>query len=170
MARSKSAVSHRVSLEFGRFEFRWAALAGLLLAQVVSLQAHDIYSSWAETRLFPDKLLLTLTLARSSALDLLPSGRPRPPITPQTFADVAPDLRAVAPELLRISDGDTVLPLQSVEVSINGDNDIAFNLAYARPKVGRSNFISTTCGTWLMATSPPSSFPTRTVMILAGRR
>lgn len=125
---------------FGRLAFHRRTLAVLLLVQAGSVQAHDIYSSWAETKLLPDKLHLTLTLARSSAHDLLPSAETRPPITPQTFPDVAPDLRTVASELLRISDGDTVLPLRSVEVNISGDNDITFNLTYARPKVGPITF------------------------------
>ncbi len=97
------------------------------------LHAHDIYSSWAEAKLLADKLEITLTLARSSAHDLLPNAKQLPAITPENYADFAPKLRAVASDLIRLSDGGKPLKFVSGEARISGDADITFTLIYAKP-------------------------------------
>lgn len=117
----------------------WAMACLLLLP--AALGAHDIYSSWSEAKLLPDKLELTITLARSCAHDLLENARGRPPLTPQSFAEFAPELRAIAPRLVRITASDRPLSVRSAEVQISGDNDVTFTLVYPAPAAGPLNFV-----------------------------
>lgn len=118
----------------------FCVFAFLLLA--LPLRAHDPYTSWAEAKLFADKLELTLTLARSSAHDLLPDAKKLPAITPETYAEFAPKLRAVAADLIRLSAGGRPLKFVSGETKISGDNDITFTLVYAKPTASPLRFIA----------------------------
>lgn len=110
------------------------------LAFILPLRAHDIYSSWTEAVLRADRLELTLTLARASALRLLPNGKTLPPITPGNFAEYASPLKAAAPDLFEINSGGKLLGLSSSEVTISGDADITFKLNYPRPAQGSLRF------------------------------
>lgn len=121
----------------------WSALAALLLLEIPALRAHDIYSSWVETKLLADKLEVTLTLGRSAAHDLLPNSRSRPPLTSETFGTAAVDLRALAPGLLRITTGGKPLLLRNLTLQLSGDNDVAFTLTYSRPHAGPLGFTLT---------------------------
>lgn len=113
-----------------------------LLLLSLPLRAHDPYTSWAEAKLLADKLELTLTLARSSAHDLLPDAKKLPPITPENYAEFAPKLRAVAADLIRLSAGGKPLKLVSGEAKISGDNDITFTLSYAKPAASPLRFVA----------------------------
>jgi hypothetical protein len=104
------------------------------------LRAHDIYTSWAETRLLSDRLELTLTLSRSAALRLIADSRALPPITPENFRDYAPKLRTAAPHLFELSSAGRTLKLTATEVKISGDDDITFHLSYPRPSKGPLRF------------------------------
>ncbi len=117
-----------------------ALFALLLLA--LPLRAHDPYTSFAEAKLLNEKLELTLILARSSAHDLLPDAKKLPAITPETYAEFAPKLRAVAGDLIRIGAGGKPLKFISAEVKISGDNDITFILVYAKPAASPLRFIA----------------------------
>lgn len=119
---------------------RRAALTVLMLTGSVGLRAHDIFSSWAETKILVDQLELTLTMARSSAHDLLPDARSRPPISPESFPTVERELRAAAPRLLQITSSGKPLLLRAVAVKISGDNDVTFTLTYPRPSAGTLAF------------------------------
>jgi hypothetical protein len=112
----------------------------LALAFIVPLHAHDIYSSWTEAVLRADRLELTLTLARASALRLLPNAKKLPPITPENFSEYASPLKAAAAELFEIKSAGKVLGLSSSEVTISGDADITFKLNYSRPDPGALRF------------------------------
>jgi hypothetical protein len=115
-------------------------LAVLLLA--LPLRAHDIYTSWAEAKILADKLELTLTLARSSAHDLLPDAKKLPAITPDNYSEFAPKLRAVASDLIRISAGGKPLKFISGDAKISGDADITYTLVYAKPAASPLRFIA----------------------------
>lgn len=121
-----------------RFRARGARLLTLVLALgwITPLRAHDLYSSWAEVFVRPEKLELTFTLARAAAVRLLPDSATLPPITPENFPDYAPRLRTAARDLFEITSAGKPLALHSVEVRIGGDTDITFQLAYARPASG----------------------------------
>jgi hypothetical protein len=112
----------------------------LALAFALPLRAHDIYSSWTEAVLRGARLELTLTLARASALRLLPNGKTLPPITPENFAEYAAPLKAVAPDLFEIKSVGKELRLTFSEVTISGDADITFKLAYPQPGPGALRF------------------------------
>lgn len=109
---------------------------------VFPLRAHDPYTSWAEAKLLADKLELTLTLARSSAHDLLPDAKKLPPITPENYPAFAPKLRAVAADLIRLSAGGKPLKFVAGDAQISGDNDITFTLTYAKPTASPLRFIA----------------------------
>lgn len=120
----------------------WLAIA-LLLFAAGPLRGHDIYTSLAEAKLLPDKLEITLTLARASAHDLLPNPRALPPITPETFPDVEPHLRAAAPRLIEITSGGIPLAFTTAtKIDLHGDADVVFVLAYARPKASPVRFFA----------------------------
>ena len=95
--------------------------------------AHDLYTSWTEATLGAERLELTFTLARGSALRLLPASHALPPITPENFATYAPQLREIAGLIFTITAGGKELKLASATATIAGDNDITFRLTY--PKV-----------------------------------
>jgi hypothetical protein len=109
-------------------------LLGLLVASLLlltaPLRAHDIYTSFVEARLDEHSTEVTVTLSRSSALQLLPDGDQRPPVTPQNFPDYAAQFQRVAPDLLRISAAGKLLAMKSAKVAISGDADITFTLTY----------------------------------------
>jgi hypothetical protein len=109
----------------------------LFLAPLAPLRAHDIYSSWVEARLGEKSMEFTLTLARASALMLLPDGDKRPPITPENFAEYSAQLKEAAPDLLRISAAGKLLRLESAKVAISGDADITYALTYPAPAPGQ---------------------------------
>lgn len=122
---------------------RWLRIAVLLTA-VLPLRAHDIYSSWADVYLRGERLDITFTLARSSAVGLLPGGQTLPPITPQNFPDYADKLKAVAPELFALTLAEKPLRFLSAEPRVSGDNDVVFQLAYALPArpTGKLRFVA----------------------------
>jgi hypothetical protein len=104
------------------------------------LRAHDIYSSWTDATLRPDRLELTLTLARASASRLLPNANTAPPTTPENFAEFAPQLKAGAAALFEITTAGKMLKLTSSEVKISGDADVSFHLVYPPPPAGSLRF------------------------------
>jgi hypothetical protein len=121
---------------------RSARLVLLMLSAALALPlcAHDNYTSWVEAVVHPDRLEVTLTLARTAALRLLPDANTLPPITPKSFPDYASRLKAAAPNLIDIRRDDAVLTLSSREVTISGDADITYRLTYPRPKAGTLRF------------------------------
>jgi hypothetical protein len=127
--------------ELGPAILRPLGLFVLLSFGALSARAHDIYTSFAEAKLLPDKLEITLTLARSSAHNFLPEPRTSPPITPETFPDYAPQLRALAPQFFQITSGAKPLALAApADVKISGDADVVFTLTYPRPPPGPLKF------------------------------
>jgi hypothetical protein len=108
----------------------------------LSLRAHDIYTSWTDSYVRTDRFELTLTLARASALRLIPDSNALPPITPENFAEYAPRLKAVARELFEITSNGKPLTHSSVDMKISGDADITFHLAYPRPDTGSLRFVA----------------------------
>ena len=115
--------------------FAWPILCLIAIASgSTPLRAHDLYTSWTEARLGPERLELTLTLARGAALRLLPGAHAAPPITPENFADYAPQLRRVAALLFTITAAGKALTLRDAVVTISGDNDITFQLTYPPAK------------------------------------
>ena len=104
------------------------------------VDAHDIYTSWAETRVHADRLELTLTLARASALRLLPDSTPLPPITPENFSGYVARLKTAAPDLFELTLAGKRLPVRSVDVKISGDADITFHLVYPKTGHGKLRF------------------------------
>ena len=116
------------------------ALFSLMVACVLPLRAHDIYTSWTEAVLHADRLEVTLTLARASALRLLPNANTLPPITHESFSGYAARLKAAAPDLFEIKSAGKTLVLASSEVAISGDADITYRLAYPRPAAGALRF------------------------------
>jgi hypothetical protein len=85
---------------------------------------------------------MTLTLARSCALRLIPDSNALPPITPENFSDYAPRLNKIAPSLFEITSGGKQVTLTSSEVAISGDADITFHLVYPRPPSGVVRFVA----------------------------
>ena len=116
-----------------------AALAGWLGA---AASAHDIYSSWTDSYVRSDRFEMTLTLARSSAVRLLPEGNALPPVTPENFKAYAPRLKAIAPDLFEITSAGQPLKLTSAEVKISGDADVSFLLVFPRPAAGPLRFVA----------------------------
>lgn len=124
------------------YSARWLLGACFALLLVTRLTAHDIYSSWTESFVREDRLELTLTLARSSALRLIPDSAALPTITPENFASYEPHLKKAAPTLFAITTGGKQLTLTSSDVAISGDADVTFHLVYPRPPPGKLRFVA----------------------------
>jgi hypothetical protein len=136
----RSACRSRIS-GLGTSRSTQLRLLPLLFLIVLPVLGHDIYSSWTEANLRPERLELTLTLARASAVRLLADANALPPITPDNFPEYAPRLKAVAPDLFEITSAGKALKLGSTEVKISGDADVTFHLVYPRPAAGALRFV-----------------------------
>jgi hypothetical protein len=112
------------------------ALFAAIAVFVPAAGAHDVYTSWTEAFVRADRLEMTLTLARSSALRLIPDANALPPITPENFSAYSPRLKAIAPQLFELTSAGKPLTLSSSRVEISGDADITFHLIYPRPAPG----------------------------------
>ena len=119
---------------------RWWRTVALCVVISVPLGAHDIYTSWTEATLHPDRLELTVTLARASASRLISTERTMPAVTPENFEELAPKLKAVAAGLFFITMAEKPLKLTSSAVKISGDSDVSFQLVYPRPPAGLLRF------------------------------
>jgi hypothetical protein len=105
----------------------------LFAAAPSALRAHDPYTSWTDLRVLPDRLELTLTLSRGSALRLLPNADKLAPITDDNFAGYAEPLRIVAPLLFFLVADGKPLRLVSAAPKLGDEKDLIFVLAYPRP-------------------------------------
>ncbi len=112
----------------------------LAAALALPLRAHDNYTSWVEAVVHPDRLEVTLTLARTSALRLLTDANTLRPITPESFPTYASRLKAAAPDLLEVKSAGQLLTLSTSNVTISGDADITYRLTYPRPKASTLRF------------------------------
>ncbi len=105
----------------------------LFAAALPALRAHDPYTSWTDLRVLPDRLELTLTLSRGSALRLLPNADKLAPITEDNFAAYAEPLRVVAPLLFFLAADGKPLRLASATPKLGDEKDLVFVLVYPRP-------------------------------------
>lgn len=121
------------SAGFGSLWWRWL----LALACFAPLaRAHNIFSSWTDAHIHSDRIKLEFTLSRISALRLIVDGEKLPPISPENFGEYAPKLKAIAHDLFELGVGGQVIPLSTAEVTISGEDDVAFHLTFPRPPEG----------------------------------
>lgn len=138
-----SALTARSSLAPGPQNGRWSLCVVFLIAlfgALPSVPAHNIFTSWTDAQVSDARIDLELTLSRISALRLIPDGKTLPPITPENFAEVAPKLKAVAPEMFELSQAGRIIPLTASDVKISGDDDVTFRLTFVRPESGVVRF------------------------------
>ena len=107
---------------------RFLLFLGFFAAALPALHAHDPYTSWTDLRVLPDRLELTLTLARGSALRLLPNAEKLAPITEDNFAAYAEPLRIVAPLIFFLVADGKPLRLVSATPKLGDEKDLVFVL------------------------------------------
>ncbi len=112
---------------------RFLLFLSFFAAALPALHAHDPYTSWTDLRVLPDRLELTLTLARGSALRLLPNAEKLAPITEDNFAVYAEPLRIVAPLIFFLVADGKPLRLVSATPKLGDEKDLVFVLVYPRP-------------------------------------
>jgi hypothetical protein len=134
---ARAAISTNVQISAGpRSSPLLLALFAAIAVFGSAARAHDIYTSWTETFVRADRLEMTLTLSRSSALRLIPDANALPPITTENFSAYSPRLKTIAPQLFELTSAGKPLTLSSSRVEISGDADITFHLIYPRPAAG----------------------------------
>lgn len=117
----------------------WFFLALVLvyfsLLGATRLFAHDPFEMTANGRLFPDKLVLTVGMSRSSGYALIEPGSPvGRTFRPEAFPQLLDSFIAHAPEIMEVKDGDTPLELKNSSVALTSEQDLEFVLEYAAPK------------------------------------
>jgi hypothetical protein len=102
-----------------------------------SLCAHDPYEAFTAIVIRADRLELTLTMARSTALKLIdPELRIRA-LTPENVAEHRPPLEREGRLLFILTSLRTQLAAQKINVELTEENDITFTVTYPRPAPGR---------------------------------
>ena len=112
----------------------WLLLA--VLAFVGRAGAHEPFKSYASIQLRPARLEISLTMSLIAAEALL-DPRPDPLLSPETFDQSAPRLKAGAAQLFKLTAETGALPLQSGAVYLTAEYDVEFLLVYPRPPAGR---------------------------------
>jgi hypothetical protein len=101
------------------------------------LRAHDPYESTAVAIVRADRLELTLTLAQSTALQLIDPEARIKALTPQNLAEHRPRLVREGALLFVLTSARTPLAARTVAVELTDENDLVFTVAYPRPAAGR---------------------------------
>jgi hydrogenase/urease accessory protein HupE len=119
----------------------WGSIALLFLLVLPTAFAHDPFTSWTNARIKADRIELETTLARSSAILLLPNNEKLPSIQPENFAQYEPALKAAAPTMFEVTAAGVPLSVRSIEVKLPDDEaDIEFRITYPLPATGPLRF------------------------------
>ena len=103
-----------------------------------SALAHDPSDITAHARLLPERIELQLTLAWSTASELLAPGKPAGVIRQERFDEIRPALQLRAAEFLTVTAGGKTLAPESVVAELSRDGDVKIRLQF--PPVAVSPF------------------------------
>ena len=116
---------------------RLALLVGFALAALPSARAHDPYETLTTVIVHPDRMVLTIGMAQSTALRLIdPEVRTRA-LTSENMPEHRARLEREGKLLFILTSLRTSLAAQKIDVELTDENDIIFTLTYPRPAPGR---------------------------------
>lgn len=111
------------------------------LASTMPASAHDPMSSWTIVQLRPEVIEIEVVFAPSEAYLLVQDAATGiKNISYENFPFVRPLLVALGPELIKVTVGDAVLAPTTTTVVMTPEDDIQFNMTYARPPPGVVGF------------------------------
>ena len=119
---------------------RFAHLAmtiGFVALLSIPAFAHDPYESFTTVVVRPDRLVLTMGMAQSTALRLIDPQVKIPSLTPENMTEHRPRLTREGSLLFILTSLRTQLAARKVEVELTDENDIIFTVTYPRPAAGR---------------------------------
>ncbi len=106
--------------------------------------AHDPFEITADGRLSPDKLVLHITMSRSTAYALIEPGiLGGTSFTPEVLPRVIAAFEARAGDILEVEAGDAPLELRKTVVTITQEEDVDFILEYTPPAQSPLRFRAT---------------------------
>lgn len=113
----------------------------LLLALTgVSVRAHDPMDITAQARFLPGGIELRLTLAWSTACQLIAKGREPASFQPEKFAEIRPLFQQHAAGFLPVTVEGKILAPQTVAAELNYDGDVKIILQFSSPTAPRVRF------------------------------
>lgn len=128
---------------FPSFVFAFLAVS-FSICWVPRAFAHDPFEMTADGRLSPDKLVLQITMSRSTAYALVdPDILGGTSFTPEVMPRLIKALEARAGNILEIEAGDAPLVLRKTNVTITQEEDVEFLLEYAPPTKSPLRFRAT---------------------------
>ena len=135
-SRGTSATPH--TRRFAPARFAPLALT-MLVAMVFSApaRAHDPFETFTSVVIHPDRMELSIGMARSTALRLIDPAVRITALTPENMAEHRPRLVREGALLFVFTSLRTQLAARTVGVELTDDNDICFNVTYPRPAPGR---------------------------------
>ncbi len=121
----------------GFFAALRTTIAILVIGLGATLHAHDPYESFTTVVVHPDRMVLTMGMAQSTALRLIDPQVKIPSLTPENIPTHRPRLEREAALLFILTSIRTQLAARKVEVELTDENDIIFTVTYPRPVAGR---------------------------------
>jgi hypothetical protein len=116
---------------------RWLLVQLLLLSGPLAL-SHDVFEITAATRLQPERIELTATMSRGTAMLLLgEEGQGLSLADPFQFATVQALLQDEASQLFDLTSGSTRLKLIDSRVGLNAESEVQYVLVYKRVAANR---------------------------------
>jgi|GEM_PF-3146849 len=101
-----------------------------------SAQAHDPLLSSVDQKMYAEGMLLKVTMARASASQLLKEPYRESDYTPEHFPNVQSLLMMAGYDLLDVTTAKSFMVPQSLDVQLAPQNDVVFEIRYARPPPG----------------------------------
>jgi hypothetical protein len=112
----------------------------LFLATFSLARAHDPYEAWASANVLPDRFILIVTMAQSTATRLIEPDARVAAIQRENFTQLQPHLLRAAAKLFVLTASRKPLQPEKREVELTDENDIIFTLTYPRPPPGKLHF------------------------------
>lgn len=130
----------KISAALPTMAVRQFKLMLLLALTSVSVRAHDPMDITAQARFLPEGLELRLTLAWSTACQLIAEDRAASNLRPENFPEIRPLFQQRAASFLRVTVGDKILVPQSVTTDLSYDGDVKLILQFSPATSPRIRF------------------------------
>ena len=119
---------------------RTFGLIAVWAVAATNICAHDAFEIWTVALLRADRLDLTITMAKSTALRLIDPQSKHEPITFENFPTYRTRLETEGASLCFLRTAGKKLSPQRVEVELTDENDVVFRLYFPRPAPGSLQF------------------------------
>jgi hypothetical protein len=110
------------------------------LACASTVRAHDPYESWASVVLTRDTLELNVSMARSTALQVVDPEKSIRNLTLENFSEHRARFERAATALFVVTSVRTPMRPKKTTAEHTEENDIVFKIVFVRPAPGRLHF------------------------------